>query len=333
VPTLKDVARASGVSVMTVSNVINGVPRVGPRTRERVLGAIADLGYEVNLTARRLRSGTSGTVALVVPRADHPYFGELAAALTTALHDIGLHLVIEQSGASKQGELTALSQARLQMYDGVLLSAVGLQYADVDRLQPDLPLVLLGEKPMPPQFDQIQLGNIEGAQLATGHLLARGARSIALVGGLTEPTDGGMQDQRTEGWRAAHQAVGLSADDRLVLNPPALEMAPSRQTIRDAVSAGLELDGVFAITDQAAIGVMAGLRDVGLRVPEDVRVVGFDNLQIGEHVWPGLTTVDASRDWLVTQAVRLLGRRMAGDHGEAEHLVTPVSLVERGSTR
>ncbi|GEK21422.1 LacI family DNA-binding transcriptional regulator [Cellulomonas xylanilytica] len=331
--TLKDVARASGVSVMTVSNVINGVPRVGPATRERVLGAIADLGYEVNLTARRLRSGTSGTVALVVPRADHPYFGELADAFTSVLRATGRHLVIEQSGASKEGELTALSQARLQMYDGVLLSAVGLQYADVDRVQADLPLVLLGEKPMPPQFDQIQLGNVEGAQLATAHLLDRGARSVALVGGLTGPTDGGMQDQRTEGWRAAHRAAGRTPDDRLILNPPALEMAASRQTIRDAVSGGLQLDAVFAITDQAAIGVVAGLRDVGLRVPDDVQVVGFDNLAIGAHLWPELTTVDPSNHWLVTEAVRLLERRMAGEHGDAEHLVTPVSLVVRGSTR
>ncbi|KQT02263.1 LacI family DNA-binding transcriptional regulator [Cellulomonas sp. Leaf395] len=332
--TLKDVARASGVSVMTVSNVINGVPRVGAATRERVLRAIDDLGYEVNLTARRLRSGTSGTVALVVPRADHPYFGELAAAFTTALRATGRHLVIEQSGASKEGELTALSQARLQMYDGVLLSAVGLQYADVDRLQPDLPLVLLGEKPMPPQFDQIQLGNVEGARLATAHLLARGARSVALFGGTAAPSDGGMQDQRTQGWRAAHEAVGRTADDRLlILDPGDLEMAPSRKTIRDAVSNGLELDAVFAITDQSAIGVIAGLRDLGLRVPQDVQVIGFDNLEIGEHVWPELTTIDPSNDWLVAQAVRLLERRMRGDHGEAEHLVTPVSLVERGSTR
>ncbi|GIG20232.1 LacI family transcriptional regulator [Cellulomonas chitinilytica] len=331
--TLKDVARASGVSVMTVSNVINGVPRVGTATRERVLAAIDDLGYEVNLTARRLRAGRSGTVALVVPRVDHPYFGELAARFTDALAPTGRHLVVEQSDASKEGELTALSQARLQQYDGVLLSAVGLQYADVDRLDADLPLVLLGEKPMPPRFDHVSLGNLDGGRLATQHLLARGARRVLMVGGTHGLTDGGMADQRTDGWRSAHRAAGLPVDDSLVLHPAAFEMGLAREAVHDAVAAGLRFDAVFAVTDQVAIGVLAGLRDVGLRVPEDVQVVGFDNLAVSEHLSPALTTVDPSNDVLVMHAVRLLERRMAGAAGDAEHVVTPTRLVERGSTR
>lgn len=331
--TLKDVARAAGVSVMTVSNVVNDRPRVAAATRRRVLDAIDTLGYEVNLTARRLRAGRSGTVALVVPRADHPYFGELAARFTEALRPSGRHLVVEQSGASKEGELGALSQARLQQYDGVLLSAVGLQAADVERLDADLPLVLLGEKPVPARFDHVALGNVAGGRLAVAHLLARGARRVAVVGGTAYPTDGGLSDQRTQGWRAAHAAAGVPADDALVLPVEGLHMAAARATLRDALAGGLDLDAVFAVTDQVAIGVLAALHDAGRRVPADVQVVGFDNLAIGEHVPPGLTTVDPSNDELVEHALRLLGRRLAGDAGPAEHVTTPVRLVLRGSTR
>lgn len=331
--TLKDVARAAGVSVMTVSNVVNDRPRVGAETRARVLDAIDALGYEVNLTARRLRAGRSGTVALVVPRADHPYFGELAARLTDALRPSGRHLVLEQTGASREHELGALSPARLQQYDGVLLSAVGLQHADVERLDARRPLVLLGEKPMPPRFDHVALGNAAGGRLATAHLLARGARRVAVVGGTTGPTDGGLSDQRTQGWRDAHAAAGLPADDALVLPVEGLHIDAARAAVSHALAGGLRFDGVFAVTDQVAVGVLAALHDAGRRVPADVQVVGFDNLAIGAHVPPGLTTVDPSTDALVAHALRLLERRMAGAGGDGEHVVTPVTLVERGSTR
>jgi len=332
-PTLKDVAKASGVSVMTVSNVVNGRPRVSEATRQRVLAAVDALGYQVNLTARSLRAGRSGTIALSIPRVDHPYFAELAAAVTDALLPSGRHLVVEQTGASREGELSALSQARLQMYDGVLLSVVGLKDSEVARLNGDMPLVLLGEKPMPTARDHVQLGNFEGAQLATSYLIERGARRIAIVGGTLDTDHTGMVGMRTGGWRAAHAAAGMDVDVRLVLPPAHFAMAESREMIRNAIAGGLLVDAVFAVTDQVAIGVMAGLHDCGLRVPHDVQVVGFDDLDVSEHLVPGLTTVDPRVDLVVAESLRLLERRMGGEESDAEHLVMPVRLVVRGTTR
>ena len=239
-PTLKDVARAAGVSVMTVSNVVNDRPRVGPETRARVLDAIADLGYEVNLTARRLRAGRSGTIAFVVPRVDHPYFGQLGAQLTTALRASDRHLVIEQTNASKEGELGALSQARLQMYDGVLLSVVGLAPDDVDRLQTQLPLVLLGERPMPPRFDHVMLGNVEGARLATAHLLARGARRVAIVGGTLDDEVLASDDRAVTGDVPAirERLAGDGAVRQVALTTP---VTPLRVEPDDRVGAVLQI--------------------------------------------------------------------------------------------
>ncbi len=332
-PTLKDVAKASGVSVMTVSNVVNGRPRVSEATRQRVLAAVDELGYQVNLTARSLRAGRSGTIALSIPRADHPYFAELAAAVTDALRPAGRHLVIEQTGASREGELSALSQARLQMYDGVLLSVVGMHDDELARLHSDLPLVLLGEKRTPAHLDQVMLGNYEGAHLATAYLIERGARHIAIAGGTLDEADTGMVGMRTAGWRDAHAEAGLVPDERLVLPPMHFEMSESREAIRTAVDGGLPIDGVFAVTDQVAIGVMAGLHDRGLRIPDDVQVVGFDDLAVSAHLTPGLTTVDPRMDLVVAESLRLLDRRMSGADLETEHLVMPVRLVVRGTTR
>lgn len=329
--TMSDVARAAGVSVMTVSNVINGRPRVGADTRLRVLEVVADLGYEVNLSAKRLRAGKSGTVGLVVAQLDHLYFGELAARFAAAFARQGVHVVVEQSGASPEGELSAISHARLQMYDGVLLSVVGLTYRDVDRLHTSVPLVLLGEQEMPPRFDHLSMANVDGARLATGHLLDRGCRRVAIVGGAPPDSAVGMAGLRSDGWRLAHAERGLVADERLVLELTSQEANQARARVTAALREGLEIDGVFAVTDQDALGVLVALRDAGLAVPEDVALVGFDNLAIGELF--GLSTIDPGNDWLVDQAVRLLERRIAGGEPEPEHLLSPVRLVERSTTR
>ncbi|WP_278236013.1 LacI family DNA-binding transcriptional regulator [Isoptericola sp. AK164] len=331
-PTMSDVARAAGVSVMTVSNVLNGKPRVGAETRLRVLEVVDELGYEINLSARRLRSGRTGAIGLVVPRFDHPYFGDLAARLSSALASTGRHLAVEQSDASKEGELAALSLARLQTYDGVILSVVGLGYDDIDRIRPSFPVVLLGEQHMPPRFDQIHIDNITGARLATEHLLDRGARRIVMVGGGDEG-HASMVTLRTRGWELAQQERGVPVDDAAVLPLDRFEMSSARIAVRALLARDPSIDAFFAITDQVAMGVLAGIHDAGLRVPDDVQVVGFDNLALGEFTMPGLTTIDPSNAWIVENAVAALDRRIADRDSAPQHLVSPVHLVERGTSR
>lgn len=339
-PTMSDVARAAGVSVMTVSNVLTGRKRVAEDTRRRVLAAVDELGYELNLTARHLRAGRTNTIALVVPRFDHPYFGELAARLARRLEPTGRHLVVEQSGASREGELEALSLARLHLYDGVLLSVVGMTPDDVRRLRTTVPVVLLGEQhDMPDRFDQVRMDNVEGARLATAHLLKSGSRRVAAVGG--SMTGRGMTYVRTVGWRRAHEEVGLPVDDALVLPAGQSDPADGRDAVRRLVRDGTSFDGVFAFTDTLATGVLAGLAEAGLRVPQDVQVVGFDNLDAAEFLVPPLSTVDPGHDAMADHALRLLDRLTApapdtGGQAAAvapEHVTGPVSLVLRGTTR
>lgn len=335
--TMSDVARAAGVSVMTVSNVVNGRPRVGAETRLRVLDVIAELGYEVNLNARRLRAGRTDTVALIVPGFEHMYFADLAARVSRALEETGRHLVVERGGASREGELAALSHARLRMYDGVLLSVVGLERSDIERLRATTPIVLLGERDLPERYDHVAMGNVEGARLATAHMLATGSRSVVILGGTTQTADGGggMAPTRTLGWRAAHDELGLSADPRLVVELAHPGTAEARRAVSDLAASGLDFDGVFAVTDAVAVGALAGLADAGLGVPDDVQVVGFDNLALSEFLVPALTTVDPGHDVMVQEALRLLDRRIAADGGPvaAERVVGPVRLVHRGTTR
>jgi DNA-binding LacI/PurR family transcriptional regulator len=318
---------------MTVSNVLNNRSNVGADTRLHVLDVVDRLGYEVNLTARRLRSGRTGTVGLIVPGFNLHYYGELASLISDALAADRMHLVVEQSGANRERELSALSLARLQQYDGVLLGAVGLDMADLDRIHPDLPIVLLGEQDVPDRYHRIQMNNVAGARLATEHLIACGARRIAVLGGkLTAPRPE-MATRRANGWSSALTEAGLDPHPDLVIPLHDYSIAEARATITEVLAAGLKIDGIFAVTDEVAIGALAGLHDAGVRVPEDIQLVGFDNLDIAQHLAPGLTTIDPGRPTMVAEALRLLRCQLADKNAAPEHIVGTVSLVTRGSTR
>lgn len=329
--TMSDVAREAGVSVMTVSHILNGRPRASEATRQRVLDVVAELGYEVNLTARSLRSGRTGTVALIVP-SFHDYFGEIADRLALLLEASGLHLILERTAGTAEHERDALSRARLKMYDGVILSSHGVSRKELEAVSAAVPLVLLGERRMPDDIDHVRLDNVEGARLATEHLISRGARRIAVLGGAFE-AEPGMASLRREGWEVAHREAGLTHDPRFVTPVEDYSMECARAAMRTLLDSGQQIDGIFAITDVLAQGALSALGERGLRVPEDVQIVGFDDLEIDEFMTPGLTSVNPNHELLASTAVQLLTRRIAGATSAAVHAIIPVSLTVRGSTR
>ncbi|MBD3943505.1 LacI family DNA-binding transcriptional regulator [Microbacterium sp. NEAU-LLC] len=328
---MADVARAAGVSVMTVSNVLNDRLPVGEPTRARVMAAVDELGYQVNLTARHLRAGRTDTIAFIAP-SFHDYFGEVADRLALPIEAEGRHLVLARTAASPEEEMEALSAARLHLYDGVLLSVAGLDSDRLERVRTAKPLVLLGERDAPERFDHVRLANEEGARLATAHMIDGGSRRIVALGGTIDPGHTMSSDRRL-GWERAMTDAGLGVDPRYVVPFPVYSSAAARDALLAVIDSGLPFDGVFSTTDVVALGAISALSERGLRIPEDVQVTGFDNLEMAQFVPPGLTSVDANHEELAEKAVGILHRRIAGWDGPAEHVVIPVRLVVRGSTR
>ena len=329
--TMSDVARAAGVSTMTVSNVLNERRPVGAPTRERVLAAVESLGYQVNLTARNLRAGRTGTVALIVP-SFFDYYSELADAVAREVEARGRHLVLERTTASAEQEMASVSGARLQLYDGVIMSSVGLDRDELDRVRGPKPIVLLGERDVPERFDHVRLANEAGAQAATGHLIERGSRRVLALG--ATPGDGhAMTTDRRVGWEQAHRAAGLDIDPRFVVPIGDYSFENARAALLRVIDSGLAFDGVFAATDVIGLAALGALHERGLSVPGDVRVAGFDNLKVGGFIPPGLTSIDPDHEAVAREAVRLLHRRMDDPDAPAEHVSVPVQLVVRGSTR
>ncbi|MCD9878443.1 LacI family DNA-binding transcriptional regulator [Streptomyces guryensis] len=329
--TIQDVAKAAGVSPMTVSNVINDHPNVRPSTREKVLEAMARLDYRVNVAARNLRKGRTGIIGLAVPEVNSPYYGRLAAGIVAAAERRDLRVSIEQT-ASRENELDALSLSRNALYDGLILTAAGMSQADAERLKVEHPVVVLGDRIFGGPVDHVAMPNLEAARAATGHLIERGCRRVAFLCGALEEVD--TSSFRLTGYRQALEAAGLPVDRALIQQVDRLGMREGARRAREMAESGLDFDGVFCITDSLAMGVLRGLTDVGIRVPDQVKVIGFDNVSESEFFIPSLSTVDPDHDGMAERAVDLLIRRIeqTGPSTRHQDFIGDFALMIREST-
>jgi DNA-binding LacI/PurR family transcriptional regulator len=310
--TLHDVAALAGVSIKTVSNVINDYPHIRPATREKVEAAIAQLGYTPNLTARNLRSGRTGAIALAVPDLSLAYFAELAAEVIREAEAAGVVVLVEQTGADRTRELELLRSPRLKLTDGLIFSPLGMGQEDADALDVPFPMVLLGERIFDGPTDHVTMRNVDAARAATEYLIAQGRRRIAVVGA-HEGELIGSAALRLRGYREALEAAGIPYDDSLIGYTTLWHRANGARSMRELLAAGVEFDAVFGLNDTLALGAMRVLQEAGRRVPEDVAVLGFDGLDEAEYSIPSLTTVDPGREWIARTAVSTLLERIAGD--------------------
>lgn len=329
--TMKDVAELSGVSIKTVSNVVNGSARVSSATAQRVNAAIKDLGYQVNMTARGLRQGRTGMIGLVVPELRVPYFAELAYSVLRATEAHGLALLIEQSGPEGENEAEMLRSPRRRFTDGLLFSPVGLDPRIHPELDVDYPLVLLGERVFDPQYDHVTMANVEASREATLHLAARGCRNIAVLGYHADEVMGSAR-LRYDGYRQGLAEAGLSFDPRLLGAAGRWVRATGHAAMLQVLDSGAPIDGVFAMNDGLALGALHALRERGIRVPEDVAVVGFDDIEDAKYSDPPLSSIDPGRDEIALRAVELLVAKISGSQLAPQQIVAGFSLVERDSS-
>ncbi|NRG40678.1 LacI family DNA-binding transcriptional regulator [Rathayibacter sp. VKM Ac-2835] len=330
--TLHDVARAADVSIKTVSNVINDYPHVRPATRERVQAAITALGYRPNLAARSLRRGRTGVIGLALPELSLPYFAELADSVMRAADPLGLTVLIEQTGGDAERERSVLTGARRRLTDGLLFSPLGLGEGDEDALAVDFPLVLLGERIFTGRVDHVTMQNVAAARAATAHLIAAGRRRILALGA----HDGGgvsSASLRLEGYRAALADAGIPFDPRLTGGAGPWRRSGGAEAMRRLLDSGLAFDAVFALNDTLALGALRALQDAGVRVPEDVAVIGFDDIDEARYASPSLSSIDSGRDEIARTAVELLQARIDGTRaGPPELREAAFALIAREST-
>lgn len=332
--TMQDVARHAGVSSQTVSNVVNGrSARVSGETRDRVIAAIAQLGYRVNQQARFLRRGRTSTIGLAIPTLDLEYYSALAQALVDGFARRGWRLVVESTGGAARAEVGSLASSHLDAYDGFVLALAAGEAEDLVGIGTDKPVVLLGERALSSRFDHVVMDNVGGARAATELLFRRGARSIVALGGVLDDEES-MQGLRTRGYLDAHAGAGAGADRSLIVSSP-VDTEGGYRGARAAIESGRVFDAIFAFTDSSALGALRALADSGRRVPDDVQVIGFDDTRAGRFSVPRLSTVDPDNEARADAVVELMVSRLAERQKSTERRVVmhPATVVERESTR
>ncbi|MFG2438172.1 LacI family DNA-binding transcriptional regulator [Streptomyces sp. NPDC048508] len=330
---IKDVAAHAGVSPKTVSNVINDFEHVSPETRAAVRESIEELGYRVNIAGRQLRRGRSGMITLAVPELDVAYFSELAKHVMAAADRRGCTVLIHATGSRRDRELSALNGFDAQFTDGVILSALTLRQRDLDQHEKHLPVVLLGERHTPGSLDHVGIDNIAAAREATAHLLARGRRRIAVVGGSLRGRQG-TDRLRTIGYAEALKAAGLPFDGDLVAPVDAFHWLDGARAAAQLVERPERPDALLCLNDHLALGAVRALHDRGLRVPDDIDVVGFDDIEASRYSIPTITTVAPDKEGIARAAVDLLLDRIERPDmgtGSAEHVAGHQLIVRESS--
>ncbi len=326
--TLADIAARVGVSPKTVSNVVNNTGWVGAEVREKVLVAIEELGYRPNLAARQLRRGSSGMLTLALPTLAEPYFAELASVFVDVANDRNLTVLVSQTGGVRRREVEALEGLRLPAIDGLIMSPLGLEVADVVGRRRDIPLVLVGEHGERVAGDNehhVGIDNVAAAAAATAELIAQGCRRIATIGVQDEgPTE--TSRDRFDGYALALREAGIAMDDALTGHVHEFNRAEGAVAAQRLIDSGAEFDGLLCFNDSLALGALYALGVRGLAVPEQVRVMGFDDIADGRYSIPAFSTVAPGREALANRVLDIIA---AHDSTEPGHHEVPFALVVR----
>ncbi|MDT5030742.1 MAG: LacI family transcriptional regulator [Actinoplanes sp.] len=331
-PSVKDVAAAAGVSLGTVSNVMNRPEVVSPTTRERVERAMADLGFVRNESARQLRAGTSRTLAYVMLDGSNPFFHDVAQGIEMAAEDADLSLFICNSNSRAEREEVHLDRLMQQRVQGILITPVNPEATYLDDIAArGIPVVIVDRVRAGGTFCSVAVDDILGGRIAVEHLAEQGHTRVAVIGG---PESSGQVRERLEGAREIWAELGQPPDDLIYLPTAALTVAEGR-------SAGERLAGLptrrrptaaFCANDLLALGLLQQTIGSGLRVPDDLAIVGFDDIEFAAAAAVPLTSVRQPRQELGRAAAHLVLDEATNPAHQHQQLIFTPELVARAST-
>jgi DNA-binding LacI/PurR family transcriptional regulator len=330
--TMKDVAELARVSPKTVSNVVTGTAVVAPATRERVEEAMRALDFVPNLSARGLRNGRSGVIAVALPDLATAFSADLLHALVAAAHERGYAVQVEETAVEPQRERELVSRARAHLVDGLILNPIRLEDSAVERIDDLPPIVLIGEVEQH-RTDRVLIDSRAAAHDVAAHVLARGARRIAVIGGDAEDTRATATSRlRFAGVRDALSAAGLDPEPVDAIGSIPWSVAGGAEGAAMLLARGIPFDALVAFTDSMAVGALGVLAEAGVRVPDDVLLTGFDDVEVARYIAPALTTVSFDRREFARRTVDLLAARISERGAPAREVVVPHRVVERAST-
>ncbi|MBN6714515.1 substrate-binding domain-containing protein [Pseudomonas capsici] len=327
--TIKDVAALAGISYTTVSHVLNKTRPVSDPVRIKVEAAIAQLDYVPSAVARSLKAKTTSTIGLLIPNGINPYFAELARGIEDHCERNGFCVILCNSDDNPEKQRNYLRVLLEKRVDGLIVSSVGGDVSIAGGLaEVRTPLVIVDRELEGIDADMVRIDHEHGAYLATRHLLDLGHRDIACIGG---PDNTVVAQMRFVGYRRAMQEAGVEVPPEWAIHSDFSSSAGHEAAV--GLLSGHRPTAIFAGNDVIAIGVLRAAAERNIRVPRDLSVIGFDDIQMSRYVYPALTTVGQSIMQLGETAAEMLLSRIIGASTESSgrRLVTP-SVVVREST-
>jgi len=328
--TIKDVAQLAGVSITTVSHVINETRFVSDELRTSVLAAVEELNYRPNVLARSLRRGETKTIGLIVPDNSNPFFAEVARIVEDVGFENGYSVILCNSDGNADKEAAYINVLITKQVDGVIFIAAGGKQEHLRELMAQHIPVVVADRDIPQTLaDVVLVNNEQGGYDAARYLITLGHRRVACIAG---PSDVSPSADRVHGYRRALRESGIPVAQELIVSGDF--RSPSGET---AMAQLLRLDeppsAVFACNDVMAIGALRAVRSAGLQVPGDVSIIGFDDISSASAVSPALTTIAQPIVELATQAAQfLISRIQNGQEGRSgQRIVLDTELVVRNS--
>ena len=326
--TIQDVAKAAGVSVATVSRVINNSTSVSVETKELVLDAVKRLDYRPNLLGRNLRRAETRLILVLLPNISNPFYSRLVKGIEDVGHVNGYNVMLCNTDSEPGREKLYLDLLKNRLADGVIFMAPSLSREELTETGKCFPMVQCCEYKEGAKVSHVSIDNFAASQKAVKHLLALGHRRIGLI---SCDNDYLSTIHREEGYRKALLDAGIKPEDELSRDgdysfKSGLRAASQLLSLTDRPTA------VFCISDVMAVGAIRAARERGLRVPEDFAVVGFDNISFASMCDPMLTTVSQPKYDLGCTAMELLLRQIRGEMKEPQDLILEYELIIREST-
>lgn len=333
-PSIREVAKAARVSVTTVSRVLNNDPAVSEDTRRRVKRVIEQLGYRVNPSARALRTKRTGSIALIIPEIENPYFSILAAGVQDAASEHGFRVVLCNSKGRESLELEYIGMLISKQVDGFIITPPGLNQNPKSDLhlrqiaEKGLPFVSIGRRIDMSQglFDIVTTDTSVGTQQALSHLIDNGHTRIAYFGA---PEN--VAKTRLNTYLNVLRSRGLIVIEDLIFKTE-LTLESGYRLCKQVMQSENKTTAIFTVNDMVAIGALIALQELGVRVPEDVSVVGFDDIPLASIFRPNLTTVVQPKYDLGRLAVERLVGRLHGTITKFEVITLSTHLAMRQST-
>ena len=325
--TIQDVAKKAKVSVSTVSRVLNGKSDVASETQERILSVIEDLGYTTNLAARSMRSRKKNLVGLIMPDIAYPFAIEVMKGVNRAIAESEFDLLVYTTGDVRKTGRASHEQKYVSLLTNSISDGVILVAPVADELNVDAPIVSIDPLASNPNYPAVHATNYHGAMEAMEYLLGLGHKRIGYISGRAELESAA---RRLKGYREALEKAGIAIDEKLIASGDYTTETGIRCT-RELLSLENPPTAIFASNDQMAMGVFQVAQELGMRIPDDLSVMGFDN--ITESKYMGLTTVDQFISEMGYVATQMLIKIINGTPLEDQTYRMQTKLIVRSSCR